>query len=134
MIQENDGRLNKFEYLNTNYKLDSTKNPTNLLTKLYQQLYEKIVFNNENLDIQFNLRLIDSIEISVNQIDSEDLYSITAFLSVLSLQMNYNSSKKEVFTKFIEKNLNCLKHEVRTCMKIDLFTLLLQDGSFRNKY
>ena len=113
MIKENDDRLIKFEYLTNDYKLDSTKNPTNQLTKLLQQLFDKIIFNNENLDIQYNLKLIDSIELSINQINSEDLYSITTFLSVVSLQMNYNPSKKEVFTKFIEKNLNNLKHEVR---------------------
>jgi hypothetical protein len=112
MIKENDDKLIKFNYLVNDYKLDSTKNPTNQLTKLFQQHFEKIIFNNENLDFQYNLKLIDSIEISVNQINSEDLYSITTFLSVISLQMNYNPSKKEFFTGFIEKNLNSLKHEV----------------------
>ena len=116
MIQENDDRIFKFDYLSNDYKLDSTKNPTNQLTKLFQQLFEKIIFNNENLDIQLNLKLIDSIDLSINQINSEDLYSITTFLSVISLQINYNPSKKELFTKFIEKNLSSLKHEVTTLL------------------
>lgn len=110
MIKENDGRLNPINYLIDNYKLDSTKNPINQLNLLYQELYEKIIYNNENLDIHHNLKLIDSIQMNLG--NSDDIYVVTTFLTVIALQMNYNQIKKEIFIKFIERNINSLKHEV----------------------
>lgn len=112
MIEEFSDRMNKYNYILINYKMDSTKIPSSHFHEIYKEFFEKIINEKENLDLQNYLKIIDSHQINVSQLDSNDFYIITTNLTLLALQMNINSNKRELFSRFIEKSINNLKHEV----------------------
>ena len=103
---------NNYNFLLTNYKLDSTKKPKSRFMEIYKDIYKKILIDNNNLDIQHYLKIIDSIQLSI-QPNEEDLYLIATNGTILAMQMNTNPNKREQFVKFIENNFkNIIKHDV----------------------
>ena len=126
MIEEFSDRMNKFNYILINYKLDSTKIPSSQFHEIYKEFFERIINEKENLDLQNYLKMIDSFQININQLDSNDLYIITTNLTLIALQMNINSNKRELYSRFIEKNINYLKHEVLLLYQLGVFAIFIQ--------
>ena len=128
------------EYILESYKIDSSKAPSHKFKELYKNTFIKLINDNDNLDIQQFFKIIDTIQLEeyseiVNSNNNEiDLLYIKAlYITILSLQMNLNANKKEIFIKFIEKNLGIFKHEVIFLLDEGVFTLYLQTFVFRNK-
>jgi hypothetical protein len=103
---------NYYNYLLTSYKQDNAKLLSGGFIEFYKDIFEKIINNNNNLDIQYSLKIIDSIQLNLRP-NEEDLYIIAIYVTILSMQMNINNNKREQLVKFLEKNFNhIIKHTV----------------------
>lgn len=95
------------------FKIDSTKGPNSSFINEKKYFLEKLLTDQENLDIQHYMKNIDTIVIGNEKLETSDPYLINLYLMIVAIQGNHNPNKRDNFLKVLEKFRPNLNHEVR---------------------